>query len=113
MLAAIQCPSIPLKGEPEFTGSHETASAPALQDNEVFKKPALPPKKKRQIKNSEISIKMVQRGSRMIAAEFVDETTAWKRPTGYHSASTKDDLSDVVHANFFSFKGETVKVAMK
>ncbi|KAL9125007.1 MAG: hypothetical protein Q9217_005730, partial [Psora testacea] len=41
--------------ESEFTDSQETASAPASQDNEAFIKPALPPKKKRQTKDSEIA----------------------------------------------------------
>lgn len=49
----------------------------------------------------------------MIAVEYVDQTTAWRRPTGYPAASIKDAFSDVVDKNSDSFRPETVKVAMK
>lgn len=31
--------------------------------------------------------------------EYVDQTTAWKRPTGFPSARTKNIFSDVVDKN--------------
>ncbi|KAL2043417.1 hypothetical protein N7G274_003723 [Stereocaulon virgatum] len=58
-------------------------------------------------------IKNIQKGKKRIAVEHVDQTTAWKRPTGFPSASTKEVFSDVVDKNSDSFKPETVKVAMK
>ena len=58
-------------------------------------------------------IKNIQKGKKSIAVEYVDQTTAWKRPQGYPSASTKEVFSDVVDKNSDSFKPETVKVAMK
>ena len=58
-------------------------------------------------------IKNIQKGKNRIAVEYVDQTTAWKRPTGFPSASTKEVFSDVVDKNSDSFKPETVKVAMK
>ncbi|KAL2047094.1 hypothetical protein N7G274_001113 [Stereocaulon virgatum] len=54
-----------------------------------------------------------RRVKKRIAVEYVDQTTAWKRPTGFPSASTKEVFSDVVDKNSDSFKPETVKVAMK
>jgi len=58
-------------------------------------------------------IKNIQKGKKRIAVEYVDQTTAWKRSTGFPSASTKEVFSDVVDKNSDSFKPETVKVAMK
>jgi len=58
-------------------------------------------------------IKNIQEGTKSIAVDYVDQTTAWKRPTGFPSASTKEVFSDVVDKNSDSFKSETVKVAMK
>jgi hypothetical protein len=58
-------------------------------------------------------IKNIQKGKKRIAVEYVDQITAWKRPTGFPSASTKEVFSDVVDKNSDSFKPETVKVAMK
>ncbi len=57
-------------------------------------------------------IKHVQKGKKMIAVEYVDQTTMWKRPTGFPSASIKEVFSDVVDNNSDSSKPETVKVAM-
>ena len=58
-------------------------------------------------------IKNIQKGTKKIAVEYVDQTTAWKRPTGYPSASTKEVFSNIVDKNSGSFKSETAKVAMK
>lgn len=44
------------ENDSELPGSQETASASASQGNEVFIKPALPPKKKRQSKYTEIAV---------------------------------------------------------
>ncbi|KAL9097945.1 MAG: hypothetical protein Q9163_006297 [Psora crenata] len=58
-------------------------------------------------------IKNIQKGTKRISVESVDQTTAWKRPTGYPSANTKEVFSNVVDKNSDSFRPETVKVAMK
>ena len=58
-------------------------------------------------------IKDIQKGTKRIAVEDVDQTTAWKRPTGFPSASIKEVFSDIVDKNFDSFKPETVKIAVK
>ncbi|KAK3046088.1 hypothetical protein LTR09_012403 [Extremus antarcticus] len=58
-------------------------------------------------------IKSIQKGKKTITVEYVDQTTAWKRPTGFPSASTKDTFAAVVDKNSDSFMSETVKVAMK
>lgn len=44
------------ENDSELPDSQETASALASQDNEAFKKPALPPKKKWQNKDTEIAV---------------------------------------------------------
>ena len=44
------------ENDSELPDSQETASAPASQGNEVFIKPALPPKKRRQTKDTEIAV---------------------------------------------------------
>ena len=48
------------EAESELPDSQETAIAPASQNNGVFIKPALPPKKKRQTKDSEIASQKAQ-----------------------------------------------------
>ena len=58
-------------------------------------------------------IKNIQQGKKKIAVEYVDQTTAWKRPSGFPSARTKEVFSNIVDKNSDSFKAETVKVAMK
>lgn len=47
--------SICSENDLEFSDSQETASAPASQDNEIFKMPMLPSKKKRRNKDTEIA----------------------------------------------------------
>ena len=58
-------------------------------------------------------IKNIEKGTKKIAVEYVDQTSAWKRPTGFSSASTKEVFSGIADKNSNSFKPETVKVAMK
>lgn len=58
-------------------------------------------------------VKTIQKGAKKIVVEYVDQTTAWKRPTGFPSATLKEEFSEVVQSNADSFKPETVKVAMR
>jgi hypothetical protein len=58
-------------------------------------------------------IKNVTSGSKSVAVEFVDKTTAWVRPTGYPSTELKEKFAMVVQQNIGSFNTRTAKVAMK
>ena len=47
--------------DPELADSQETASAPPSQDNMIFKKPSLPPNKKRTLSNASTTESKLQR----------------------------------------------------
>ncbi|GBF62509.1 hypothetical protein TMEN_5055 [Trichophyton mentagrophytes] len=58
-------------------------------------------------------IQNVIRGSRVIAVEFVDKTTAWIRPAAFPATNVKSDFMDVVEKNLDSLRPNTAIVAMK
>ena len=58
-------------------------------------------------------MKNVTSGSKTVAVEFVDKTTAWVRPSGYPSAQLKETFAAVVKQNMSIFGAGTAKVAMK
>ncbi|KAF2003579.1 hypothetical protein P154DRAFT_573176 [Amniculicola lignicola CBS 123094] len=58
-------------------------------------------------------IKTVTSGSKTVAAEFVDKTTAWVRPSAYPSAQLKNMFAAVVEQNMGSYSAQTTRVAMK
>lgn len=58
-------------------------------------------------------IKSIQKSSVSVAVECVDKTILWTRPTGFPSASTKDDFAQVVEENVDTLNPNTTKVAMK
>ncbi|RMD42377.1 hypothetical protein DV735_g2738, partial [Chaetothyriales sp. CBS 134920] len=59
------------------------------------------------------TIKTVTNGSKTVAADFVDRTTAWIRPSGYPSTQVKNNFAKVVEDNLNSFSAQTSKVALK
>ncbi|KAB8356353.1 hypothetical protein FH972_023937 [Carpinus fangiana] len=58
-------------------------------------------------------IKNVQKGTKTLAVEYVDKTTAWTRPTGFPSSSVKSEFAEVIEEHADTFRPDTVKVAMK
>jgi hypothetical protein len=58
-------------------------------------------------------IKSIQKGSKSVAVEYVDKTTLWTRPTGFPSASVKEEFAQVVEENIQTLNPNTTTVAMK
>lgn len=58
-------------------------------------------------------IRNIQKGTRVVAVEYVDKTSAWTRPQGFPSESVKSDFTQVVEENIDSLNPATTRVAMK
>jgi hypothetical protein len=52
-------------------------------------------------------------GSKSVVVEYVDKTTLWTRPTGFPSASVKEEFAKVVEENVHNLNPDTTTVAMK
>jgi len=58
-------------------------------------------------------IKNVTQGSKSIAVDYVDKTSAWTRPADFPTAKVKETFAQVVQDNVSALAPETVRVAMK
>lgn len=57
-------------------------------------------------------IKNIQKGKKRIEVECVDQATAWKRPTGFPPASTKEIFSDVADRSPLLLKRRSSKFGL-